>query len=147
MPKPFHFKLQKILEYRQQLEEQAMMELARARQELQDKQQELNTLHSTLERHMAAYYENQNMSAGELWLWRNYKERLLQDISQMELLINQLQHKVDRALQNAVTKAKDRKLLEKLKTNQAEAYVKQESLKEQKAYDEMSTILYENPNL
>lgn len=64
-----------------------------------------------------------------------------------ELQLNQLANKVERAREEAIAKAKDRKLLEKLKTNQAEAYVKEELLKEQKSYDEMSTILYENPNL
>ncbi len=147
MPKPFAFKLQKILEYRRQLEEQAMMVLAKARQEYQAQYETLEKLRAMLDRHTASYYDKPDLSAADLWLWRNYKERLLQDISHAELLLNQLANKVTRARNEAVAKAKDRKLLEKLKTNQAEAYVKEELLKEQKNYDEMSTILYENPNL
>lgn len=147
MPKPFVFKLQKILEYRHQLEEQAMMALAKARQQYQEYKEHLDRLRGRLEQHEASYFSKPDMTTADLWLWRNFKERLLQDIAHAELQLNQLANKVERAREEAIAKAKDRKLLEKLKTNQAEAYVKEELLKEQKSYDEMSTILYENPNL
>lgn len=146
MSKPFRFKLERVLDFRRQAEEQAMMALSRAREEVRLQEAEVLRLESDLAAHERTYYDKPDMSAAELWLWRQYKERLLLDLSQSRARLADLEARAEKARKVLVEKAKDRKIMEKLKTRQAETHAREERLQEQKEYDEMSTILYEQPD-
>lgn len=146
MTRPFTFALQRVLDYRGQLEEQAKMALAKA-QHAYTKQVELvQEMRDALERHEASLYDNEP-SPQELWLWRNYKARLVQELKDADRRLLELAQIVNRCRREAVFRSKDRKLLEKLKTKQKIRHDEEEELREQKEFDEAATLRYRPQDL
>lgn len=142
MPKPFKFKLEKVLDYRGQLEEQAKSALAKA-QEAFDRQQ---TLVDDLTDRMAAHMrkEGESMkSSNDMWLWRQYKQALEQDIQREQMRLSELELNLHRQRQIAIERSREKKLLEKLKEQQAKKYYAEESAREEKENDEMATLRHE----
>jgi flagellar FliJ protein len=142
MPKPFRFKLDKVLDYREQLEEQAKGALARARAARDAQAEKLGDLEARLAAHLETETESRK-SANDMWLWRQYKDALSQDISIARVELNSLELKLQRSRTEAVERSRDKKLLEKLKQTQAKRHHDQENAREEKENDEMSTIRFE----
>ncbi|WP_027178531.1 flagellar export protein FliJ [Maridesulfovibrio bastinii] len=140
MPKPFKFKLEKILDFRKQAEEQARQALAEAQKLHSEQEKVVEALKSKIVAHQSKEYDN--LSAADFWLWRQYDDALKQDLHSAENRLKQLALNLQKARMIAVEKSKDRKLLEKLKENQSGKYYEEENLKEQKEYDEMATIRF-----
>jgi len=145
MSKPFHFKLEKVLDYRGQLEEQAKAALAAAQAEHDRQAALVNGLRDRLAAHMDRQAES-NKSANDMWLWRQYKDALEQDISREQYRLSELELKLHQARQEAVARSKDKKLLEKLKETQAKKHHEEENAREEKENDEMATLRYESEN-
>ncbi len=145
MPKPFVFKLEKVLEFRKQAEEQASMALAQAIHLHQEQKKVVFSVEAKIAQHQRRQYDNLN--ADEMWLWRQYNEALKADLNLAVNRMKQLALNLQKCRTEAVAKSKDRKLLEKLKENQAKKYYEEENLKEQKEYDEMATIRYKPKDL
>ncbi len=140
----FRFNLQKVLEYREQLEEQAKMALAAALRAVKDQEALIAALVEEIKENERAIMEKKTVSPAEMWLFRTYKERLLlQDVAQARIRLQMLKNNLTMRRTEAVARSKERKLLEKLKSNQAVNYAREESLKEQNGFDEMATIRYE----
>lgn len=137
---PFRFKLEKVLDFRRQAEDQAKMALASARRKLAESRERLAALEREREEREAAYAQLGDLSAADLWLWRRYRERLVLDIGQAVARIKLDETNVERARLDLVARATDRKLLEKLKQQQATRHVRDDHAQEQKDYDELSTI-------
>ena len=143
MSKPFTFKLEKVLDYRGQLEEQAKSALARA-QEARDSQVTIVAeIETRMEAHMNKEIESRK-SANDMWLWRQYTEALEQDISAARLDLKSLELKLQRCRVQAVERSKDKKLLEKLKETQAKKHHAEQSAQEEKENDEMATLRYKS---
>lgn len=140
MPKPFKFKLEKILDFRKQAEEQARHELAEAQRLQKAQEAVVEGLELKMSEHLAKEYDN--LTAADFWLWRQYDDALKQDLIAAKNRFKQLALNLQRARMIAIEKSKERKLLEKLKENQAGKYYEEENLKEQKEYDEMATIRF-----
>ena len=146
MSKPFSFKLQKILDYRTQLEDQAKAALAQA----QAAYNAQAALAADLEERLRVHHDKaaeSGKSANDMWLWRQYKEALEQDLSRERIVLNQLEHKLQQRRQEAIDRSKEKKLLEKLKENQTKKYHAQETAKELKENDEMATLRYKHEDL
>ncbi|WP_320173476.1 flagellar export protein FliJ [Maridesulfovibrio sp.] len=144
MAKPFAFKLEKVLEFREQAEEQARFALAEALRLHQEQKKKLWAVEEKIVAHQKKKYDN--LSANDMWLWQQYDMALKEDLHAAQLRLKQLALNLQKCRAEAVTKSKDRKLLEKLKENQAKKYHEEESLKEQKEYDEMATIRFKPEN-
>ncbi|WP_421899237.1 flagellar export protein FliJ [Maridesulfovibrio sp.] len=144
MPKPFVFKLEKVLEFREQAEEQARLALAEALRLHQEQKKKLWAVEEQIVAHQKKKYDN--LSANDMWLWQQYDVALKEDLRAAQLRLKQLALNLQKCRAEAVKKSKDRKLLEKLKENQAKKYHEEESLKEQKEYDEMATIRFKPEN-
>ncbi|MDC0336541.1 flagellar export protein FliJ [Pseudodesulfovibrio sp.] len=143
MVKPFKFKLDKVLEYREQLEEQAKAELAKA-QEAHDAQAAVVADFLARQKvHMGKERESQK-SANDMWLWRQYKEALEQDLERERIQLSKLELNLHQKRQHAVERSKEKKLLEKLRETQAKKHHEEESAREEKENDEMATIRYES---
>ena len=143
MSKPFSFKLDKVLDYREQLEEQAKAALANAKT-TRDAQAVVVADYEA--RHVAHMDKERGSrkSANDMWLWRQYKEALEQDISISMMELNKLELKLQRCRAQAVECSKEKKLLEKLKSTQAKKHHEEESAREEKENDEMATIRYKS---
>lgn len=136
----FRFSLQKVLDYRAQLEEQAKMELAKALHIQLIREKAVRDLHEVIAVHAAALEGKTDVTPADLWLWRVYKERLEMDIRMAEEDLRQAAAEVSRRRETVVARSTERKLLDKLKSNQAIRHAREESLKEQKQNDEMAVV-------
>ncbi len=143
MAKSFAFKLEKVLEYRRQLEDQARQALASAQARHDAQRKRVVDLETHLAEHVAKGYTRKNTSAGDIWLWRNYKEALEQDLVEEKATLGTLALKLQKCRRDAIARSRDRKLLEKLREKQAKRYHEEQSRDEQKEYDELATISYQ----
>jgi flagellar protein FliJ len=139
----FRFNLQRVLEYREQLEEQAKLALAGALRAVKEQKGRIDALVEAVKENEQAILKKKTVTPAEMWLYRTYKERLLQDVAQARNRLEALKQELNKRRTEAVARSKERKLLEKLKSNQAVNYAREESLKEQNGFDEMATIRYE----
>lgn len=138
----FKFKLEKVLEYRKQLEEQAMQVLAEARKEEEREAARLDSLQEELVRQQEALHRNIT-KANERWLTASFIAALQEDIKKSRSRLNRLKEETNRRQTELVVKAQERNLLDKLKSKQAERYAEEEKLKEQRENDETATIRYQ----
>ena len=146
MAKPFSFKLEKVLDYRTQLEEQAKGALAKAKAVRDVQREKVDDLHARMQAHMAKETESRK-SANDMWLWRQYREALVQDTIREEGVLHKLELKLQKCRQEAVERSRDKKLLEKLKETQAKKFHKEERAREEKENDEMAAIRYESQDI
>ncbi|MFU2210662.1 flagellar export protein FliJ [Solidesulfovibrio sp. C21] len=147
MAKPFRFNLERILDIRTQFEERARMELGKAIAAHQAGEREVNRLINELAAREASMAQKQNPSAGDFWLWQAYRKRLMADIAQARARLAELAEAKEQARQKAVECSKDRKLLDKLKSNKAIRHAIEENLAEQKENDEMASVRYQPPTV
>ncbi len=142
----FRFALDKVLDYRKQLEEQAKLELAQARQAYAAQVELVQGVRKSLAEHEKALYQEEP-NADTFWLWKQYKERLVEDLARAEQRMRALAQELSKKQRQAVIRSRDRKLLDKLKEKQKERHVREEERLEQKEFDEMATVRYEPPSL
>jgi flagellar FliJ protein len=140
MARPFHFKLERILEYRRQLEGQAKLAMSIVRQQIAAQNQRVEALHKDLEACLLEMSRTKQMTQPELWLWTGWRKRLELDKSQAQAKLAELRQLAEKRRLELVAKARDRKLLEKLRAKQAEKHVQEEQRKDQKEFDETGTL-------
>lgn len=140
--RPFRFNLEKVLEYRRQLEDQARLALARAQAARDAQAAALARVEAAMEANDAAMEAKKNPTSGEIWLWRAYRERLLLDRDQARALLVEREKELTTCRTQAIERSKDRKLLEKLKTNKAIRHAREALRAEQKENDEMATLRF-----
>lgn len=145
MPRPFRFPLQRVLDYRKQLEDQAAMALAEAQMAYDTQLARANGLRAALE--AAEAEAAKPHSAAEFWLHRSYKEGLSTDLARVENTVISLASEVNKRRREATARAKERKLLEKLKEKQKARHVHEDLHAEQQAYDEMATLRFQPSDL
>ncbi len=142
MPKSFIFKLEKVLDYRRQLEDEAVALLADAQAKFDISEQKKNDLESRLRRHQREGLKPDG-TADDIWLWQKYKDGLDMDLSRAKVELSRLALKLQKCRQDAVERSKDRKLLEKLKEKQSTRHHHEENLKEQKESEELAALRHE----
>ena len=143
MPKPFTFRLEKVLDYRRSLEDQAALALARAKEEHARQEEVVRQTETRLREHVERGFEPEDggpVGENEVWLWRQYRDALTQDLARAREVLSRLALNLQKRRQEAVQRSKDRKVMEKLKEKQAAQHHEEESLKEQKEFDEMAAI-------
>jgi flagellar FliJ protein len=145
MAKPFRFNLERILDIRTQLEERARMELGKAIAAHHAQEREVLRLKNELAAREASMAQKKDPTPGDFWLWRAYRERLVYDIAQAELKLEELAEVRERCREAAVARSKERKLLDKLKTKKAARHVIEQNIAEQKENDEMASVRYQPP--
>lgn len=145
MSKPFNFRLEKVLEYRRQLEDQARMALAKAQANHDTQKQILAGISMTLTAHLERGF-GKSATQADIWLWVQYREALEKDQATARTELERLAQVLQNCRQEAVLRSRERKLLEKLKDRQAKKHHAEENLKEQKEFDEMATIRYKPQN-
>lgn len=142
---PFRFKMQKVLDYREQLEEEAKVRLATAEHRLQEAQKRLDRLRAELERAADRLRDNPLMEAGERWLQEQYLTGLRADVAAASLQMRMLTQMAEEARKLLAARAIDKKLLEKLKERQKKHFIREEQLQEQRFNDETATLRYKAP--
>ena len=141
MAKPFVFRLQKVLEFRQQLEDQARMALAQAQAEHSAQEEVVRGVEASLAEHLEKGFGTETTQA-EIWLWAQYRIALERDLTSGKAELERLASILQTKRQEAVLRSKEKKILEKLQERQARKHHVAENLSEQKEYDEMATLRY-----
>ena len=142
MARPFVFKLEKVLEYRAQLEDQAKLALSKALHDMQEQAERVEELQRDLAACLDEMSRIKQMTQPELWLWSGWRNRLELDKKLAQTKLDGLERLVEERRLDLVAKAKDRKLLEKLRAKQAVRHGQEEQRKEQSAIDETATLRY-----
>lgn len=137
---PFKFKLQQVLEYRTQLEDQAKLVLAEVQHKYDKQVRRVDGLRDALA-------ENQTLMSttsdpAQTWILRNFLQGVRQDISTAEHRLLTLAQELHSARQDLTEKSQEKKLLEKLKENQAKRHAHEEKTKEQLQLDETATLRF-----
>mgnify|MGYP002572383398 CR=1 FL=1 len=142
---PFRFKLQKILDYREQLEEEAKVDLANKQKLLEEARALFERLKAELRQTEDRLFESALVPQAERWLLEQYVKGLRGDVANAALQTRMHEQLVDEA--RKLLRAIEKKLLEKLKERQNQQYIREEQLKEQRVNDETATLRYKAPAL
>lgn len=142
---PFNFKLQKALDYRVHLEEEAKQMLARAQTELAASIEREHSVEEELaeaERSKYSVMEN----AG-LWLTEQYIRGLSDDLRDARRDRRMKEELLETRRQMLATRAMERKVLDKLKERQKGLFIRAEKAQELHFNDEIATIRHKAPAL
>lgn len=137
---PFKFKLQKALDYREHLEEEAKMRLAAAEKNLRDSRKRRDAIQEEIDRAEAKAASEPFMQSGERWLLDQYMKGLRADLAAAEMDARMKEQIVAEARNVLAARAMDRKILDKLKERQNQQFIRQEQTMEQHFNDEIATL-------
>lgn len=140
----FNFRLQKVLDYKLQLEEQSKLELKKANFELMKKQQELADVNSELE-YIAKTIGSGKLNQDLIWLYKEMEKNLILSSDQIKKEIELLIQKIDNLRKDLLNKTIERKKMEKLKEKERDRFLYEEQKKEQKEISDIATFRYEKP--
>jgi flagellar FliJ protein len=140
----FRFRLETVLTQRRHVEESFQKELAGARQELAAAQAVLREAKDTQRQCMRDMRRKQKdrFRADDMLLYYPYLERLKLDIELHVKRVAAAERKVAQKRQALIEAMKKRKILEKLKEKQLQAYLKAEAGREQRFTDESAAQQY-----
>jgi flagellar FliJ protein len=141
---PFQFRLQKLLDYREDKKKLAQEELARRQRELLKIQDEIEKLQKEEQRVLAFHHEHQSEKLDVLTLtalesYRFFLQERLRS-KQQELL--QSREQVEEQRKVVVESWKNCRVLEKLKEKSLNAFLQEEKSREQRFIDEISLYGY-----
>ncbi|SIO01104.1 flagellar export protein FliJ [Halodesulfovibrio marinisediminis] len=137
---PFKFKLQQVLEYRTQLEDQAKLVMAEVQRKYEKQVQRVDGLRESFAENQALM--SSTSDPAQAWIIRNFLQGVRQDISTAEHRLLTLAQELHSARQDLTEKSQEKKLLEKLKENQAKRHAHEEKTKEQQQLDETATLRF-----
>lgn len=137
---PFRFRLEQVLRYRIQLEDQAKQAFALAQASFAAQQEQTAKLQAILAEQNNHLANPTSLTIDELWLVRQYAAVVQYDLNTSLAQEHQLQEACDQCRVDLTQKARDRKLLDKLKEKQAGKHSQEQHLIEQRVYDETATI-------
>lgn len=132
--KKFQFSLQRVLEYRMTLEDQAKARFANVQRMINQTEQEIVELGHE-KRDMMDVRE---FNLGRLQVQRRYLAELDNEIMAAQSRLRDLHSEHQQALNEYVEAQKERKVLEKLRDKQKEDYQLEANHEEQKQLDEMA---------
>jgi flagellar FliJ protein len=140
----FHFRLESLLKYRRQLEEQSLIRLASATAELLQEQELLNNLQEESAEQLIALEECQQgiVTVAKLKMLRDYNDKLKEDIILQKQQVDQAAARRQLRIDETEQAMKDRKLVEKLREKRLLQYQKEMLLEEQKELDELGLQIF-----
>ncbi|MBQ7457337.1 MAG: flagellar export protein FliJ [Desulfovibrio sp.] len=139
---PFTFRMQKILDYREQLEEEAKIQVAQAQAKLKAANDHRAQTEQAIATANQQRQENPTMSAQEFWVAEQYMRGLNDDLRQSIVEQTMAEGILAEAKKLLAIRAIDKKMLIKLKERQHAAWIRDEKTKEQHVNDEIATIRY-----
>ena len=140
----FHFNMQKVLDYREQLEEEAKVRLGKAESDFRAALERYDSIQKELA-DARSQGTGKLMQNGERWLLDQFIKGLDSDLKEAALQVRMLKQMTEEARKVLAARAMDRKMLEKLKERQKADHYKIEQKQEQNFNDEIATIRYKAP--
>ncbi|MCK5145294.1 flagellar export protein FliJ [bacterium] len=145
--KKFKFRLEKVMDMRAEAERQRQMDLARAQIELVKEEDRLKELESKLSRERDAIEQmrqGERFNPYEMDCRYRYKKKIENDMSRQCVRIKEAKTKVVLRRNALLEAAKERKMLENLKSRQREAYLAEFARKEQALIDDVAITHFGN---
>ncbi len=144
--KKFKFRLQVILNMKEKLLEEKLLELAKIQRTLQDaraKQADLENYRSEINDALVAVYQSGNeLNLVEIQRYKDFTNKLIVDISNQKVVIKNIS-KVLELKRNEVNEIlKEKKVLEKLKEKQQRMYYLDFERAERKELDDITSSRY-----
>ena len=139
----FRFKLEQVLRYRENLEEQAQLNLVREQRQLDSFKKQLAGLEAELARLLEGFEARKaagSLSVGEFAFGMEgirFKERQIEGQQQA---VSRQQRVVEKARFALFERVKARKVIDKLREKQQRDYLKESLHQEQKEADEKASI-------
>jgi flagellar FliJ protein len=90
----------------------------------------------------ARLYSNALLPAGERWLLEHFIRGVREDLQSSQMRLRTLAQMMAEAQKTLRDRARDKKILEKLKARQGERHELEERSKEQRSYDETATLRF-----
>lgn len=141
----FRFPLQQVLAFREQLKDQAQVELARVLAELLREQKHVELLQVQLRAQEETLYASSLEDPGHRWLLEQFIKGLREDIAATLVRVRTLNNLVEEARKALAVRAKEHKVLDKLKARQKERHAFNERMQEQRTYDETAALRFKAP--
>lgn len=138
----FRFKLQKVLDYREQMEEEAKVRLAEATMRHDEAARALENATAALEAERYKQANDPLMTAADRWVSDQYIKGLTTDVQMAGMQERMTAQMMEDARKLLATRALDRQMLDKLKERQKRNYQHEERQKEQQFNDEIATIRF-----
>lgn len=135
----FKFRLEQVLRYRGQLEDQAKLAFTKAQGELIAQIEKIKLLRESLDVQENLPYQDPN----EYWLRSNFIRSLKVNIDEADMTKQRLELLLERRRHELVKVSQERQLLDKLKEKQAERYAHEQAIKDQNELDEIAGIRHE----
>lgn len=144
----FHFRLEKLLQYREEQKKIAQEELARRLRRQQGLQEELKQLEFK-EKRLLGYYrelEGEKLDLLQLTAIDSYRHFLSEKIFQLRGELERCGEEVEKQRQEVVESWRRCQVLKKLKLKAYHHYREEEKAKEQREYDEIGLYSYIRKN-
>ncbi|MDR2054713.1 MAG: flagellar export protein FliJ [Desulfovibrio sp.] len=142
----FRFNMQKVLDYRGQLEEEAKVRLTEAQRRQREAAQRLERLEAALREARDKARDTMMEGAAERWLHEGYVKGLCSDANEASLQLQMAGKMVDEARKLLTRRAIDTKTLDKLKARKKHQYAREELMREQHTNDETATLRFKAPS-
>ncbi len=136
----FVFSLQKVLEYRQRLEEQAIRAFAEAQAQLTHEQAVLHKLLIEREECLRRSHRRQHLSVELLAVEQTYLSALEERIEQQRQRVAEAEKVLEEKRQALIEAQRERKTLERLREKQYEEWRQEWLRTEQKALDDLAAV-------
>jgi len=136
----FVFSLQKVLEYRQRLEEQAIRAFAEAQAQLMHEQAVLHKLLIEREECLRRSHRRQHLSVELLAVEQTYLSALEERIEQQRQRVAEAEKVLEEKRQALIEAQRERKTMERLREKQYEEWRQEWLRTEQKALDDLATV-------
>lgn len=134
----FNFKLERVLNYKETLENEKKSKFAQAKQKLAKEESLLDD-----------YYKHKNLivkeknsvsnkiKAGELVLYNSYIDTINKRIENQKIIVTRTKGELEKAKDEMINAVKEKKIFEKLKENKYEEYIYQLGKEEEKIIDSL----------
>lgn len=139
---PFRFRLEQVLNYRRQLEEEAMQALADAVLQRDAIKKRLQALSAEITEQRQRLCRPELFKIGELAMTLEYCGALQRDAEYTRQALAEAELLVDEKRVVLIEKSKERGLLDHLKEKQAARHIQLERQHEQRVNDETATLRY-----
>lgn len=143
----FRFNLQRVLDYRQTVEERLLAELAAIQAE--HSRESARLAHMRHEREMFKQKMKQQLSGGsaeDIKQAYGYLQQLTRQALAQEVTVRRLIQQKDQKTAEVIEASKDRKVLERLKEYKVTAYHRESERQEQKFLDDLACIRFGREN-
>ena len=143
--KKFKFRLQKVMEFKEEIERQRMLDLGRAKKRVSSEERKLEQLwkeDSDCRIQIEEKEKEDIINPVEMDLYYRYLRKLGSDMESQKERIQAAKNKMEEKRQILLTARKERKILEKLKEKKYFAYVTGIARKEQFYLDDLASTAF-----